>query len=83
MPMHPLQVVRERLEPPFIAPSSRRMLVVGLVIVGAVVVIVPLIMSFTLGMISLLAPALYLVACISIANDVVQFSIIPALVTFH
>jgi hypothetical protein len=54
-----------------------------LVIVGAIVVIVPLIMSFTLGMISLLAPALYLVACISIANDVVQFSIIPALVTFH
>jgi hypothetical protein len=51
-------------------------MVVGLVIVGAIVIIVPLIASFALDTISLLESVFNLVVCISVANDIVQVSIL-------
>jgi hypothetical protein len=51
-------------------------MVVGLVIVGAIVIIVPLIASFALDTISLLESVFNLVVCISVVNDIVQVSIL-------
>jgi hypothetical protein len=79
-PTHPLQVTRERLDPPFIASSSRRMVTAELVIVGTIVVIVPLLTSFALDVVSLLAPIFDLAACISIAYDITQVFFVPILV---
>jgi hypothetical protein len=52
--------VGERLDPPFIVSSGRRMMSMGLVVVRAIIVIVPLIASFMLSTISFLAPVLAL-----------------------
>jgi hypothetical protein len=50
---------------------------VPLVIVGAIVVIVPLFMSFLLKALALLAPVFNPVACISIVEHVTQVLVIP------
>jgi hypothetical protein len=50
---------------------------VGLVIVGAIVITVPFLASFTLDAVSLLAPVFNLVACILVADDVTQVPSIP------
>jgi hypothetical protein len=54
---------------------------VGLVIVGAIVIIVPLIASFALDAIALLTSFFNTAVCISIANDVTQvsFLVIPSM----
>jgi hypothetical protein len=62
--------MRKGLDPPFIAPSNRRTALVRLIIVGAIIIIVPLIAAFTLNVISLLVAVLDPAACISIANDI-------------
>jgi hypothetical protein len=62
--------VRERLDSPFIASSSQRMMLVGLVIVRAMIIIVPLIVAFTFGRTSFLATVFDHVVCISVANDI-------------
>jgi hypothetical protein len=54
-----------------------------LVVVGAIVVIVPLIASFMLSVISFLVAVLDLATGISIANDVAQVSIILASTMLH
>jgi hypothetical protein len=53
---------------------------VGLVIVRAMIIIVPLIAAFTLGAILFLVTILNLVACVSVANDVPQVLFILTLV---
>jgi hypothetical protein len=75
--MNPFQVTRERLDPLFIASSSQRMMPVGLVIVRAMIIIVPLFVSFAFNTISFLAPVLNLVVCTTVVNDVVQVPFIP------
>jgi hypothetical protein len=62
--------MRKGLDPPFIAPSNWRTTLVRLIIVGAIIIIVPLIAAFTLNVISLLVAVLDPAACISIANDI-------------
>jgi hypothetical protein len=62
---------------PYITPSFRGVLSVGLVIEGTIVIIVPLIASFLLDTILLLVAVFNLVVCISVADHVAQVSIIP------
>jgi hypothetical protein len=70
--------VRERLDPPFIAPPpSQRIVTMRLVIVGAIVIIVPILTSFTCNTVSLLALVSNLAVCISLAYYVTQVSFIP------
>jgi multisubunit Na+/H+ antiporter MnhG subunit len=69
--------MRERLDLPFNASSDRRTVPVGLVIVGAVVIIVSLIALFTLDAILFLVSVLNPVACISIVNTVAQVPFVP------
>jgi hypothetical protein len=52
-----------------------------LVIVGAIVIIVPFLTSFTLDTVSFLALVLNQAVCISIANDITQITSIPILAT--
>jgi hypothetical protein len=61
----------------FIAPSFRGALSMRLVVEGAIIIIVPLIVSFLFGMVSFLASAFDLVMGISVADDVVQVMVIP------
>jgi hypothetical protein len=72
--------MRERLDPLFITSPSQRMVMVGLVIVGATVIRIPLLTSFAFDVVSLLAPIFNPVACIYVAYYVTQvsFILIPA-----
>jgi hypothetical protein len=58
----------------WVAPSFRGALSVRLVIEGTIIVIVPIITSFLLNALPLLAPVVNPIACISIMNDVTQIS---------
>jgi hypothetical protein len=69
--------VRESLDPTFIVSSVRGTVLVGLVIIRAIVVIVPFIASFTLDAVSFLALVFYPVACISVADNITEISIVP------
>jgi hypothetical protein len=51
--------------------------VVSLIIEGTIIVIVPLLASFALDTISLLAPVFNPVACISVADNIKQVSVVP------
>jgi hypothetical protein len=53
---------------------------VGIVVIRAIVIIVPLLVSLMLDAVSFLALILDLVVCISIADDVTQVSFVPTLV---
>jgi hypothetical protein len=64
---------------PLIVSSFRRTVSVGLVIVRAIVIIVPSIVSFVLDAVSLLAPVFNPIACISVAYNVAQVSVVPIL----
>jgi hypothetical protein len=48
-----------------------------LIIEGTIIVIVPLLASFALDTISLLAPVFNPVACISVADNIKQVSVVP------
>jgi hypothetical protein len=61
----------------WIAPSFRGALLVRLVLEGTIMVIVHLFMSFLLNALTLLAPVVNPDACISIADDIAQVSVIP------
>jgi hypothetical protein len=52
---------------------------VRLVIEGTIIVIVPLITSFLLNALTLLAPVVNPIVCISTTDDVAQISVIPIL----
>jgi hypothetical protein len=70
-PTNPLQITRKGLDPPpFIASSDRSMISVGLVVVGAIIIKVPLVTAFALGAVPLLAVVLNSVMGVSIVNDV-------------
>jgi hypothetical protein len=71
-PTNPLQITRKGLDPPppFIASSDRSMISVGLVVVGAIIIKVPLITAFALGAVPLLAVVLNSVMGVSVVNDV-------------
>jgi hypothetical protein len=62
--------VRERLDPYFAMSSSQGMMSVGLVIVRAMVIIVPLVAAFVVGMILFLATVLYAIVRVLGMNDV-------------
>jgi hypothetical protein len=62
--------VRERLDPYFAMSSSQGMMSVGLVIVRAMVIIVPLVVAFVVGMILFLATVLYAIVHVLGMNDV-------------
>jgi hypothetical protein len=57
-------------------PSFRGALSVRLVVEGTIIVIVPLITSFMLNALTLLALVVNLVTCISATDDIVQVTII-------
>jgi hypothetical protein len=78
-PTYPLQVMRERLDPPFIASLSWRTVLVRLVIIRAMITIVPLMASFALDTILFLVPVFNPVACIFVVNDIMQVPFIPIL----
>jgi hypothetical protein len=76
-PTHPFQVMGKGFDS-FIAPSFRGVLSVRLVIERAIVIIVPLVMSFLFGIILFLAPIFDPTVSISITNDVTaQVAVIP------
>jgi hypothetical protein len=62
----------ESFDSSWVVPSFREALSVRLVIEGTIIFIVPLITSFLLNALTLLAPVVNPVACISAANDVTQ-----------
>jgi hypothetical protein len=57
------------------------MLSVGIIIIRAIVVTFPFLASFLVDVVSFLIPVLDLAACISLADDVTQVSLIPTLAT--
>jgi hypothetical protein len=78
---HPLQVMGETLDPPFIASSLWGMVLVRVIIVRAIIIIVPFIASFVLDAVSFLALVFDLATCIPIVDNVTQISVVPILAT--
>jgi hypothetical protein len=60
-------------------PPFWRTLLVRLVIVGAIIVIVPFIALLLLITLSISAPVFNLAACISVADDITQVAVLPAM----
>jgi hypothetical protein len=61
----------------WVAPSFRGALLVRFFIEGTIIVMVPLITSFLLNALMLLASVVNPVTCISAVDDIVQVPIIP------
>jgi hypothetical protein len=64
--------MRESSDSPFIASSDWETLLMGIVVIRAIVVMVPFLMSFVLNMISFLMLILDPATCVSILDDVPQ-----------
>jgi hypothetical protein len=70
--MHTLQVVGKSLDSSCIVPSFGRMLSVGLVILGTILVIVHFFMLLLFEVLALQTPIFYPAMCISATYDVTQ-----------
>jgi hypothetical protein len=75
--------MRKSLNPALIASSNWGTLLVGLVIVRAIIIMVPFLVSFVLDTVSFLAPIFYPVTGISVAENIMQVSIFPVSVMLH
>jgi hypothetical protein len=72
--MHPPQIIIESFDSSFIISSVQRTTSGGLVVVGAIEIIVPLVAVLTLSSISLLMKVLNPIASVSVVDDVPKVS---------
>jgi hypothetical protein len=74
-PVYPPQIVAERLDSYFIAPSIQRVTSGRMVAVGAIVITIPFIMAFALESVYLLVTILDPVTSVSILDDIPKISL--------
>jgi hypothetical protein len=75
-PAHLFQVAKKSFDSSWVIPSFRGALPVRLVIVATIIIIDPIIVLFLFNALSLSAPIFNPAACISVADDVMQVTIV-------